>query len=50
MGTLVKTITNRNVPAGAQTLTINGSDLPNGTYIVKFVAGKQSDTVKFVKL
>lgn len=49
-GTLVKTITNKNVAAGAQTLTIDGSDLQRGTYIVKFVAGKQSDTVKFIKM
>lgn len=49
-GTLVKTITDKNVAAGAQTLTIDGSELPRGTYIVKFVAGKQSDTVKFIKM
>jgi hypothetical protein len=49
-GTLVKTITNKNVPEGAQTLTINCDDLQRGTYIVKFVAGKQNDSVKFIKL
>lgn len=49
-GTLVKTITDKNVSAGPQTLTIDGSDLQRGTYIVKFVAGKQSDTVKFIKM
>ena len=49
-GTLFKTITDKNVAAGAQTLTIDGSELPRGTYIVKFVAGKQSDTVKFIKM
>lgn len=49
-GTLVKTITNKNVSAGAQTLTIDGSDLQKGTYIVKFVAGKQNETVKFIKM
>lgn len=49
-GTLVKTITNKNVSAGAQTLTIDGSDLQRGTYIVKFVAGKQNETVKFIKM
>lgn len=49
-GTLVKTITNKNVAAGAQTLTIDGSDLQKGTYIVKFVAGKQNETVKFIKM
>ena len=36
--------------AGAQTLTIDGSDLQRGTYIVKFIAGKQNDTVKFIKM
>lgn len=49
-GTLVRTITNKNVPAGAQTLKIDGSDLQNGTYIVKFIAGKQNETVKFIKM
>lgn len=50
MGTLVKTITNKNVNAGAQTLTIDGSNLQKGTYIVKFIAGKQNETVKFIKM
>lgn len=49
-GTLVKTITRKNMESGAQTLTIDGSDLNRGTYIVKFVAGKQTDTVKFIKM
>jgi len=49
-GSLVKTINQKNVSAGAQTLTIDGSDLQRGTYIVKFIAGKQNDTVKFIKL
>jgi hypothetical protein len=49
-GVLVKTIQEKNVEAGAQTLTVDGSDLQNGTYIVKFVAGKQNETVKFIKM
>lgn len=49
-GKLVKTITNKNVQAGAQTLTIDAQDLPNGTYIVKFIAGRQNETAKFIKL
>lgn len=49
-GTLVKTISDKNVSAGAQTLTIDASDLPKGTYIVKLSAGKQNDTVKFIKM
>jgi hypothetical protein len=49
-GVLVKSITKKNVSAGAQTLTIDGDDLQNGTYIVKFLAGKQNETVKFIKM
>jgi photosystem II stability/assembly factor-like uncharacterized protein len=49
-GTLVKTVTDKNVAAGAQTLTIDGSNLQRGTYIVKFFAGKQAETVKFIKM
>jgi len=49
-GRLVKTITEKNVSAGSQLLTIDSNDLPNGTYIVKLNAGKQNDTVKFIKM
>ena len=49
-GILVQTINNKNMPAGSQTLKIDASDLPRGTYIVKLVAGKQNDTVKFIKM
>jgi len=49
-GQLMKTITRKNMAAGAQTLTIDGDDLQKGTYIVKFIAGKQNDTVKFIKM
>ena len=36
--------------AGSQQLEIDGSDLTNGTYIVKFQAGAQNETVKFIKM
>jgi len=49
-GVLVKSITKKNMDSGAQTLTIDGDDLQNGTYIVKFIAGKQNETVKFIKM
>jgi hypothetical protein len=49
-GILVKSVTKKNMDSGAQTLTIDGSDLQNGTYIVKFIAGKQNETVKFIKM
>jgi hypothetical protein len=49
-GILVKTITRKNMSAGAQNITIDGDDLPNGTYIVKFNAGKQNETAKFIKM
>jgi hypothetical protein len=35
---------------GSQEISIDGSDLPNGTYIVKFSSGKQTDTAKFIKM
>jgi len=49
-GKLVKSISQKNVEAGSQTITIDGTDLMNGTYIVKFIAGKQNETVKFIKM
>ena len=49
-GNLVKTIMRKNMSSGAQTLTIDGSDLQQGTYIVKLISGKQNDTVKFIKM
>ena len=49
-GVMVKSISQKNMSAGAQTLTIDGDDLPRGTYIVKFNAGKQNETVKFIKM
>jgi hypothetical protein len=35
---------------GSQEISIDGSDLPTGTYIVKFSSGKQTDTAKFIKM
>ena len=35
---------------GTQKLSIDGADLPTGTYIVKFSSGKQTDTAKFIKM
>jgi photosystem II stability/assembly factor-like uncharacterized protein len=49
-GSLVKTISRKNMDSGSQTITIDGEDLQRGTYIVKLNAGKQNDTVKFIKL
>jgi hypothetical protein len=49
-GTLVKTVNSKNVAAGSQTLTIDASEFQKGTYIVKFIAGKQNETVMFIKM
>ena len=35
---------------GTQELSIDSAELPAGTYIVKFNAGKQTDTAKFIKM
>lgn len=48
-GRLVKSVT-RNMSSGANTLPIDCEDLPNGTYIIKFVSGKQNESVKFIKM
>jgi len=48
-GRLVKTIT-KNMSAGTNTLSLDCENLPNGTYIVKFVSGKQNESVKFIKM
>lgn len=49
-GRLVKSISKKNVSSGENTLYIDCEDLPNGTYIVKFVSGKQVESVKFIKM
>ena len=35
---------------GTQDISLDSSDLPIGTYIVKLSSGKQSDTAKFIKM
>lgn len=49
-GKLVKTINRKNVGAGEQTINIDAHNLPQGTYIVKFNAGEQNATTKFIKM
>lgn len=49
-GRLVKTIREKNLTKGDQTIEIDAADLSNGSYIVKFTAGSVNETVKFMKL
>lgn len=49
-GRLVKTIREKNVTKGDQTIDIDASDLSNGSYVVKFSAGSVNETIKFMKL
>ena len=49
-GRLIKTVSDNYMSAGENTLFIDGDDIPNGTYIVKFVSGKQVESVKFIKM
>ena len=49
-GRLIKTVSDDYMSAGENTLFIDGDDIPNGTYIVKFVSGKQVESVKFIKM
>jgi hypothetical protein len=49
-GKLMKTIREKNVAKGDQSIEIDASDLSNGSYIVKFSAGSVNETIKFVKL
>ena len=49
-GRLVKQIKKSNMPSGENEVFINSEDLPNGTYIIKLVSGKQNQSVKFMKL
>jgi ligand-binding sensor domain-containing protein len=48
-GRLVKSI-RKSMDEGTNALQIDGDNLSNGTYIVKFSSGKQSETVKFIKM
>lgn len=49
-GMKVKSITEKNMSKGSNTLELNVDSLPKGTYIVKLQAGSQSQTSKFIKL
>ena len=49
-GSKVKSISEKNLSKGYGTLDLNVSDLPKGTYIVKFRSGVQSETTKFIKM
>lgn len=48
-GRLVKEINKANLAAGKNELYIDSEDLPVGTYIIKLVAGRESQSVKFIK-
>jgi hypothetical protein len=48
-GKLVKTINEKNVLKGTQTIEIDASDLNRGSYIIKFNAGSISESIKFMK-
>jgi hypothetical protein len=39
-----------NLAAGKNEMVIDAEDLPVGTYIIKLVSGKESQSVKFIKL
>ncbi len=49
-GVLVKTISEKNMQKGSQTIDINASNFNNGTYIIKLEANNISETVKFIKM
>jgi len=48
-GRLVKSI-RKSMDEGTNAVQIDGDSLANGTYIVKFNSGKQSESVKFIKM
>jgi hypothetical protein len=48
-GRLVKEMSKANLAAGKNELSIDSEDLPVGTYIIKLVTGKESQSVKFIK-
>jgi flagellar hook assembly protein FlgD len=49
-GSLVKTITKKNLEGGKQSLSLDSAEMPKGTYIVKMNAGQQNETAKFIKM
>ncbi len=48
-GRLVKHIRKSNLPSGDNEIFIDGDEFASGTYIIKMVSGKQSQSVKFIK-
>lgn len=48
-GRLVREMSTSNLVAGKNEISIDAEDLPVGTYIIKLVAGKESQSVKFIK-
>ena len=48
-GRLVKSV-RKSMSEGTNSIEIEGDNLANGTYIVKFNSGKQSESVKFIKM
>ena len=48
-GSLVKELQKSNLAAGKNELSLDSDDLPVGTYIVKLVSAKESQTTKFIK-
>ncbi len=49
-GRMVKNTTVKGLEAGDNSIHLDCDDLPLGTYIVKFVSGKQVDNTKFIKM
>ena len=49
-GRMVKNTTVKGLEAGDNSIQLDCDDLPLGTYIVKFVSGKQVDNTKFIKM
>lgn len=49
-GRMVKNTTVKGLEAGDNSIQLDCEDLPLGTYIVKFVSGKQVDNTKFIKM
>jgi len=48
-GRLVKSV-RKSMNEGTNSIEIEGDNLANGTYIVKFNSGKQTESVKFIKM
>jgi len=48
-GKLVHSVSKNNVAKGSNTIQFETSDLPNGTYLVRLIAGEMVKTTKFIK-